>query len=99
QEPSAIRLVSPDGESLAIGIGGPCCGIRWTKPPIRENLKMPIAEPRVVDQGIEFRWQGQEMGFRRQHILAADAAIPVILFFFTNHRLADWVQWWEWEQE
>ncbi len=94
QKPSAICLVSPADEQLKIGIGGPYCGIRWTKPPIRENLKMPIADPRVVDQGIEFRWQGQEMGFRSQHILTVDEAVPVILFFFTNHRLADWVKWW-----
>ena len=98
REPSVICLVSPKGERLQIGIGGPYCGMRWTKPPTRENLKMPVAEPKLVEHGIEFRWQGQEMGFRPQYVLSVDQVIPIVLHFFKTHSLADWVTWWEWKR-
>jgi len=95
QEPSAIRLESPHQESLTIGIGGPYCGIQWSKPPRRQNLKMAISNPRIVDMAMEFRWNGEEMGFRAQYVLTFIEAIPIILLFYKHQQLADWVEWWE----
>src|ERR1044072_1804936 len=62
QEPSAICLASHDDQRLNIGIGGPYCGIRWIKPPFRESLKMPIADPKIVEEGIEFKQEGKRDG-------------------------------------
>jgi hypothetical protein len=96
QAPSIIRLDSPDGESLLMGIGGPLAALRWTKPPSKLNMKMPIADPIISDKPIEFLFQGQEMGFRSIHVILVSQAIDIAVYYFKNHQLPGWIQWREW---
>jgi hypothetical protein len=99
RRPSIILVVSPEEETLKIGIGGPFSGIRWAKPPIDDNYKLAIASEIVAPEGAEFREQGSDTGFRAKYVLPVEQAIEIIVFFYKHHRLPQWIQWLSWNPD
>jgi hypothetical protein len=97
RSPSMVHLVSPQGETLAVGLGGEVAGLRWMKEPLANNFRMAIAREVVSPHGMEFRYQGTDNGFRPRNLLPADEAVEAAVFFFLHHRLPESVAWAEWD--
>jgi hypothetical protein len=92
-EPRKLVLTSPEREVLVIGIGGPFAGIQWTKPPYSHNLRFALACPANGPELVDFSCGDELLEFCKRHLLPAQEAIKVILFFFVNKTLPDWLAW------
>jgi Immunity protein Imm1 len=99
RRPSIIHLKSPSGETLVIGIGERIGGLKWLKNDKKEMFRIAIAKSLLVSEGVDFREQGTDTGFRPSYLLPVEEVIDAIIFFFNNHRLPEEVQWAEWNAQ
>jgi hypothetical protein len=93
EKPRIFRLMGPREETLIMGIGGGLAGLRWTKPPMNEHLKMAVNPCPLTDQGCDFREQGTDTGFRPKYLFRPAEVIDAAIHFFTTGDLAQWMHW------
>jgi hypothetical protein len=97
-EPGIFTLNSPTGEALQIGIGGPLAGLRWFEnPQTSVNSRDVLADRPSCPGRVDFHAEDEEVPFWPEHLLPVEQAIDIVVFFFTNQRLPDWVAWEEWD--
>jgi hypothetical protein len=102
QPPSIIELVSPEGETLYMGIGSALSGIQWMKEaqnPLKKQLRMAVADHPYSAEGMEFRYQGSASGFRSKYLLPVEKTIDAAVHYFKTQKLPDWLQWAEWNPQ
>ena len=76
-----------------------CGSAVWTKPPSAENFKTAVAPTVRATTAIEFACEGSVSGFRPEHVWPAEEVIEVVVHYFKQHRLPEWVSWLEWDSK
>jgi hypothetical protein len=99
RQPAIIGLASSTGEGLQIGFGGPFAGIRWLKSTHSARGGAVLADRIYCDKRIDFAAEEDTIAFWPENLIPVESAIEVIVYFYKNHRLPDWIAWKEWDRE
>jgi hypothetical protein len=97
REPSMLALEGPIDQGLQIGLGGPYAGIRWAEYPVSERGGTGLADRVRSESRIDFASEGDTLAFWPDELIPVEQAIEVIVSFYNNHRLPDWIGWKEWD--
>ena len=97
-EPGIVSLESPNGEALQIGIGGPFAGLRWYQNPHSAGPSRDLLADRpYCSSRVDFMAEGDTIAFWPEHLMPVDQVIEIVVYFFNNRRLPEWVAWKEWD--
>ncbi len=95
REPGIFALESPADDALQIGIGGPFWGMRHYRN--REVHAVVLADRIDHEKRIDFAAEEDAIAFWPEELLPFERAIEVIIYYYRNLRLPDWIGWKEWD--
>jgi hypothetical protein len=97
--PGVIGLISPDEDSVDVGIGGPFAAIGWYPPPSQSRYvgyKIGLADQLYSPAPVQFVSEGIPIPSDPGELFPVQHIIEAVLYFYRNHRLPDWITWREW---
>jgi hypothetical protein len=99
RRPSIVRMENSNGDILSIGIGDSFGALKWMKAGDRHFLKIALADTIHSEEGIDFREQGTDTGFRPMYLIHVEKVIEAVICLYTNGRMPDWVSWSSWNPQ
>ena len=96
KKPGAVSLISPDEESLDVGIGGPYAAIAWYPSPNQRGYKIALADRLYSETPVDFVSEGVAAPADPAELFPVQAAIEAAIYFYRNRRLPDWFAWRAW---
>ncbi len=97
-EPGIVSLISPTNEALQIGIGGSFAGLRWYQnPKLSQRNREILADRPYSAKRVDFMAEGDTIAFWPEHLMPVEQAIGIVLYFFNQQSLPNWVGWKEWD--
>jgi hypothetical protein len=99
REPAIVGLEGPIDQGLQMGIGGPYAGIRWAEYPVSRRGGTALADRIYSEKRVDFASEEDTLAFWPDELIPVERAIEVIVYFYKNHRLPDWIAWKEWDPE
>jgi hypothetical protein len=97
REPGIFVLESPDHDALQIGMGGPLSGLRRFRN--QDAHSVVLADRPYSAKRVDFASEGDTLAFWPDELIPVEQAIEVILFFYKNRSLPDWIGWKEWDRD
>jgi hypothetical protein len=95
-EPGIVSLTSPDGESLQLGIGGPCSALRWYGSDNKRSRDLLAHRPYHSNR-IDFLAEGDTIAFWPEQLMPVDQVTDIVVYFFKHHHLPDRIALKEWD--
>ncbi len=95
REPGIFVLECPHHAALQIGIGGPFAGLRLFRN--RNAEAVVLAERPYCDKRIDFLAEDDHIAFWPENLMPVDQVINIVVYFFNQHRLPDWITWKKWD--
>jgi hypothetical protein len=96
RRPSIVRMENSNGDIVSIGIGESFGALKWMKAGDRQFLKIALADTIHSEEGIDFREQGTDTGFRPMYLIHVEKVIEAVICLHANGRMPDWVRWSSW---
>ena len=63
------------------------------KPPLIDKLKVSVNPKPLTNEGVDFREQGTDTGFRPQYLFSSEDVIEEAVYFFNNGKFSDRMHW------
>jgi hypothetical protein len=97
REPAILALEGPIDQGLQFGLGGPYAGVRWAEHPVSERGGSAIPDRVYCQKRIDFASEEDTIAFWPDELMPTNDAIEIIVYFYNNQRLPDWIAWKEWD--